>query len=222
MATSDQLLDETRDIRERILAHPVVRGIGSGDLPREPFTYYVRQDYVFLIEYSRVLALAVARARDLAVMELFAELVGATLQVEMELHRGYCARLGITRAELESTEDSPTTYAYTRHLLSVAWQGTSVEIMAALLPCQWGYWEIGRELAGRGLPAHQPLYAEWIAMYSGADYRDLAARLRASFDRAAAGISTDERARLSPIFRTSSRYEYAFWDAALRRETWPV
>ena len=222
METSDRLLEETREIRERILAHPVVRGIGSGELPLAPFQYYVRQDYVFLVEYSRVLALAVAKAHDLAVMELFAELVQATLHVEMELHRGYCARLGITGAELEATEAAPTTHAYTRHLLSVAWQGTGVEIMAALLPCQWGYWEIGRDLAGRGLPAQQPLYCEWIQMYSGAEYRDLAARLRAAFDRAAAGVSAGERARLSAIFRTSSRYEYAFWDAALRRESWPV
>ncbi|HET9014884.1 MAG TPA: thiaminase II [Thermomicrobiaceae bacterium] len=222
MTTSDELLAATRDIRERILAHPVVRGIGSGDLPLAPFRYYVRQDYVFLVEYSRVLALAVARAHDLAVMVLFARLVQETLEVEMELHRGYCARLGITRDDLEATEPSPTTRAYTDHLLRVAWQGTTVEIMAALLPCQWGYWEIGRELAGRGLPEHQPLYAEWIAMYSGAEYRDLAARLRATFDESSAGISPGERGRLDAIFRTSSRYEYAFWDAALREESWPV
>jgi len=222
MATSDDLLAETREVRERILAHPVVTGIGSGDLPLEAFRYYVRQDYVFLVEYSRVLALAVAKAHDLALMELFARLVQATLDVEMELHRGYCARLGITRAELEATEPSPTTRAYTDHLLHVAWQGTTVEIMAALLPCQWGYWEIGRELTDRGLPAHRPLYAEWIAMYGGDEYRDLAARLRATFDRAAADVSAAERTRLSASFHTSSRYEYAFWDAALRQEDWPV
>ena len=222
MSTSDELLTATHDIRERILAHPVVRGIGSGDLPLAPFRYYVRQDYAFLIEYTRVLALAVARAHDLSVMALFARLVQETLEVEMELHRGYCARLGITREDLEATEPSPTTRAYTDHLLRVAWQASTIEIMAALLPCQWGYWEIGRELAGRGLPAHQPLYAEWIAMYSGAEYRDLAAHLRATFDGVAEGVSLAEHARLDTIFRTSSRYEYAFWDAALREETWPV
>lgn len=221
-AASDHLLAATRDVQQQVLDHPVVQGIGRGDLSLDQFKYYVRQDYLYLIEYSRVLALGVARAHDLEVMELFAELVHATLHVEMELHRGYCERFGISREELEQTEASPTTHAYTRHLLSVAYGGTIAELMAALLPCQWGYWEIGQHLAGRGLPAHQPLYAEWIEMYSGEEYAELAARLRRTFDRVVADASPAESARLAEIFAISSRYEYAFWDAALRQETWPV
>ena len=155
-------------------------------------------------------------------MELFAELVHATLHVEMELHRSYSERFGITRQDLDTTPASPTTHAYTRHLLSVAYGGSTAELMAALLPCQWGYWEIGQDLAARGLPTKQPLYAEWIEMYSSPEYRDLAARLRSTFDRVAARASEDEQARLSDIFIASSRYEYAFWDAAWREEQWTV
>jgi thiaminase/transcriptional activator TenA len=94
--------------------------------------------------------------------------------------------------------------------------------MASLLPCQWGYWEIGQALAAQGLPTNEPFYAEWIEMYSGSEYRELAERLRATFDRAAARASADELARVHDIFTTSSRYEYAFWDAAFRLESWPV
>ncbi len=219
---SSHLLASTQEIRQRILTHPFVRGIGDGTLAAEPFAYYVRQDYVYLLEYSRVLALGVAGAHDLEIMELFAELVHATLHVEMELHRGYCERFGVTRTELETTPASPATHAYTRHLLSVAYGGTTAELMAALLPCQWGYWEIGRELAEAGLPSHQPLYAEWIEMYSTAEYGELAQRLREMFDRVAARASSDEIARMADIFLASSRYEYAFWDAAWRQEQWPV
>ena len=219
---STDLLEATRGIRQRILTHPFVCGIGDGTLPLDPFTYYIRQDYVYLVEYSRVLALGVAGARDLEIMELFAELVHATLHSEMELHRGYSARFGISREELESTPASPTTHAYTRHLLSVAYGGTTAELMAALLPCQWGYWEIGRELAAHGLPLSQPLYAEWIEMYCGSGYKELAERLRATFDRVASRVSADEHAHLHDIFVTSSRYEFAFWDAAWRQEEWPV
>ncbi len=219
---SSQLLELTAPIRERILSHPFVRGIGSGSLPLGPFTYYIRQDYVYLLEYSRVLALGVASARDLELMELFAELVHATLHVEMELHRGYSERFGITRRDLDTTTPGPTTHAYTRHLLAVAYGGSSAELMAALLPCQWGYWEIGQDLAARGLPTEQPLYAEWIEMYSSAEYRDLAVQLRETFDRVAARVSEDEQERLRDIFVASSRYEYAFWDASLRMEEWPV
>jgi thiaminase/transcriptional activator TenA len=220
-SVSARLLTSTATIREQILAHPFVRGIGAGDLPRAPFVYYVRQDYLYLIEYSRVLALGVARAHDLELMELFAELVHATLHVEMGLHRGYCERLGITRENLEATPISPTTHAYTRHLLAVAHGGTIAELMAALLPCQWGYWEIGESLARHGLPS-DPFYAEWIEMYSGAEYGELATRLRSTFDRVAARASLDELARIETIFLTSARYEYGFWDAAYRLESWSI
>lgn len=219
---SSRLLQETQEINKQILAHPFVRGIGAGDLPREPFVFYVRQDYLYLIEYSRALALGVARSHELHLMELFAELVHSTLRFEMELHRGYCERFDISREELEATEIAPATHSYTRHLLSVAYGGTTAELMAALLPCQWGYWEIGKHLAEQGLPENAPLYREWIEMYSGKEFGDLARELRDTFDQVAARCSEDEWSRVSEIFRMSSRYEYGFWDGAYHMRTWPV
>lgn len=91
------------------LAHPFVRGIGTGTLPKRKFCYYLEQDYVFLIDFSRVLALASAKAASLADMTRFAELLHSTLATEMDLHRRLCVREGISPAVLERTEPSPTT-----------------------------------------------------------------------------------------------------------------
>src|SRR5690348_3905614 len=101
-------------------AHPFVRGIGDGSLPLDAFRHWVRQDYLFLIDYCRLFALAAARAPDLATMTRFAELLGATLGTEMELHRGYAADFGITRDELEREVAGPTTRAYVDFLLRTA------------------------------------------------------------------------------------------------------
>ncbi|MGH3990814.1 MAG: hypothetical protein ACRDTZ_26380, partial [Pseudonocardiaceae bacterium] len=59
--------------------HPFVRGIGDGTLDLERFRFWIRQDYLFLIEYSRLLALATARAPDVDTMRRFADLVHETL-----------------------------------------------------------------------------------------------------------------------------------------------
>jgi thiaminase (transcriptional activator TenA) len=209
-------------IWEAEAAHPFVRGIGDGTLDVEKFKFYVMQDYVFLIEFVRVLAVAAAKAPDLDTMQRFTELQHATLVTEMELHRGYCARFGISAAELEATRPAPTTHAYTRHMLSVAYSGTVAEIEAALLPCQWGYAEIGAGLAKAGEPAHAPLYAEWIREYASPEYQELAAGMCSLMDRLAAGAGTDERQRMEQHFLTSSRYEYMFWDQCWQQEQWPV
>lgn len=201
------------------LSHPFVNGIGDGSLPVEKFKFYIRQDYVFLVEYARVLALAVAKGRDLLVMEKFAELLHATLGTEMALHRAYCGEFGIRPEDLERTRPAPTTYAYTRHLLETAWSGSLGEIVASLFPCGWGYWEIAKTLQARGAPAHAPLYARWIEMYASKEYGEVAHWLKDLLDRLGAAASPAERERMAERFLASSRFEHAFWEMAWSMES---
>ena len=207
-------------VRKAILDHPFITGVGDGTLPVEKFKFYVTQDYVYLIDYSRVLALASARAPDLECMGWFARLLDETLNTEMELHRSYCAEFGITRQELEATEAAPTTLAYTSYLLKVAHQGSFGELVAALVPCQWGYWEIGNHLAERGEPEQAPLYSQWIRMYTSPEFEELAQEIRDLTDRVAEGAGPDELRAMSQAYVTSVRFEYRFWDMAYRLERW--
>jgi len=57
----------TQSMRQAILDHSFVTGVGDGTLPVEMFKHYVTQDYVYLIDYSRVLALASAKAPRLGI-----------------------------------------------------------------------------------------------------------------------------------------------------------
>ena len=221
MAFSDELRRRGDPVWRRTLAHSFVRGIGDGSLPVERFKFYIRQDYVFLVEYARVLALAVAKGHELPEMEKMAGLLHATLATEMALHRSYCGEFGIAPDELERTAPAPTTYAYTRHLLETAWSGTFGEIVAGLFPCQWGYWEIGTLLASRGGPSDAPLYRRWIETYSSKEYGDLARWLKALLDRLGAGASPAEQDRMTERFFLSSRLEHAFWEMAWTMEGWP-
>ena len=222
MSFIDGIEERCLPIRQAILEHPFVRGIGRGDLDVPKFKYYVAQDYVYLVDYARVLALGAARAPELEVMSWFAELLDETLNTEMELHRGYCAQFGITRKELESTTPAPTTVAYTSYLLRVASQGSFGELAASLLPCQWGYWEIGERLARQGAPTNAPLYAEWVGMYSSTEFRDLALHLRAVTDRLGSVASPAEQAAMETAYVTSLRLEHQFWEMAWTLEQWPA
>ena len=209
-------------IRQAILNHPFVQGIARGDLAPERFKFYITQDYAYLIDYARVLALAAARAPQLDTMAWFAKLLDETLNTEMELHRNYCAQFGIPRQELEAAQPAPTTIAYTGYLLRTASQGSFGELTAALLPCQWGYWEIGQHLAQQAPQTHAPRYAQWIAMYSSNEFRYLALHLRETTNRIGNQASPDEQAAMELAYQTSLRLEYQFWDMAWNLEQWPV
>lgn len=202
-------------------AHPFLAGLGDGTLPLDKFRYYMRQDYVFLVDFCRVVALAAAKAGRVEDMAWFSRLLHETLNTEMALHVGFCQDLGITETDLKATVPSPTTAAYTAHLLRGAHSGDACEAATAILPCSWGYAEIGRALAGRGMPKH-PLYRRWIEQYASPEFAALAEWLRAFIDRQAPSYPASRLRELEQVFLQSSRYEYLFWDAAYHMEAWPA
>ena len=222
MGLSNRLRKQSDGIWRKILAHPFVRGLGDGSLTLDRFTFYLRQDYLFLIEYARVLAVAAAKAPDLGGMARFGQLMHATLTEEMELHRLHCAGFGLTASDLEQTRMARATSAYSQFLLATAYGGGVREIAAALLPCQWGYAEIGLHLAATGDTSEANPYAQWIGAYSAPEFQELADWLKGYLDDHTRRISLDERRRLENLYRAGSRHEYLFWDMAYRKESWPV
>lgn len=217
--------DELRRVADAIwqaqLEHPFVRGIGDGSLAVERFGFWVRQDYLFLIEYCRLFALAAARAPDLETLRRFADLLQATAGTEMELHRENAREFGIDRAALEAERMAPTTRAYTDFLIRTASTEDYGELLAALLPCMWGFAEIGQALQASGLP-DDPRCAKWIKMYADPEFIALAEWCRQVVDDVARESGQRARTRMSNAFLTSSRYELAFWEMAWRQETWLV
>ncbi len=221
---AERFTDELRRLAEPIWQaqhdHPFVRGIGDGTLDVERFAFWIRQDYLYLIEYCRLFALGAARAPDLATIARFADLLQATARTEMDLHRGYAAQFGISADDLEHEAMAPTTRGYTDFLLRVAAVGDFAELAAALLPCMWGFSEIGRRLAGRPRPS-DARYAAWVEMYADPDFAALADWCRDLVDRLADDAGPATRERMTAAFLTSSRYELAFWDASYNLERWP-
>lgn len=191
--------------------HPFVRGIGDGTVDVERFKRWLRQDYRFLVEYCRVFALAAARSPDLTTLRKFAELLQATAVTEMDLHRSYAAEFGITPDELEAEEMAPVTRGYTDFLVRTAAVGEFAELAAALLPCMWGYSEIGLRLAERGRPADRRC-AAWIDAYADPAFAELAGWCRDLVDGLADESGPSLRAPMREAFLVSSRYELAFWD----------
>ena len=218
MSTSQRLRDLADPIWRAQHAHPLVRGIGDGTLEPAVFAVWLRQDYLFLVEYARVFAFAAARAPDLASMRRLATLLTETLETEMDLHRSYVAGFGVTEADLLAETMLPTTRAYSDFLVRQGATSDFVVVLAALLPCMWGYHEVGQRLAAAG-GSPDPRYARWVETYANQDFAALVAWCRDLLDEHAPHPTPAVERQLEDAFLTSSRYELAFWEMAWTGET---
>ncbi|MBJ6360336.1 thiaminase II [Paenibacillus sp. GCM10012307] len=219
---SERLYCSVADVWGKCHEHPFLAGLRDGTLEPESFIYYMKQDYVYLIDYAKMFAYGSLKARDLETISRFAELLHSTLNVEMELHREYAERFGISREELESTVAAPTTVAYTKYMLDTAASGSLAEVVAALLPCMWSYREIGTAFARYPGSLDHPLYRDWILMYSSEEFGQLTEWTVSLIDRLAEGLPERELAKLEEHFIITSKFEYLFWDMAYRQEMWPI
>ncbi len=220
MAFTAELWQAIEPIYAAILRHPFVCGLTDGRLPRASFEFYAVQDALYLREFARALSLAAARAPEDEWIIMFNEHAAGALKVERALHEGFFKAFGLTPAAVAATPLAPTCLAYTSYLLAVAYAAPYHEAMAAVLPCYWIYWEVGKALERAGSP--DPLYARWIGTYASQEFGDVVRAVIAATDQIAGRLSAVERGTMRRHFVTTSRYEWMFWEMGHRREAWPI
>ena len=220
MAYTHELWKSIEPIYAAILRHPFLRGLTDGSLARDAFQYYVIQDAHYLRDFARALSIAAARApREDWIIMLNEHSAGA-LRVERSLHETFFRDFGLTEKDVAATPLAPTNLAYTSYLLAVAYSAPFHEALAALLPCYWIYWEVGKELERTG--SRDPLFARWIATYASEEFGSIVRAVLETTDTLAVRLTEDDRGAMRRHFVTTSRYEWMFWDMGVRREAWPV
>jgi thiaminase/transcriptional activator TenA len=198
-----------------------VKGIGDGSLSRDRYEYYLRQDYAYLLDFSRVFALASAKSYQEEEMAYFATLLNATLNMEMDLHRRTCEAFGINRSDLENTQKSLITTSYTNLLVRSCYEGNLADILAVLLPCASGYIEIGQRLKKQGLPENKH-YQDWINTYASEEFADLTQWLIDKMNAYAKDARDVQKQRWYNYYLNSARFEYLFFEMSWTKEMWPA
>ncbi|KGA98487.1 thiaminase [Alkalihalobacillus alcalophilus ATCC 27647 = CGMCC 1.3604] len=222
MKLSERLYEKAQPIWEQSHSHPFVQGIGNGTLDIEKFKFFMCQDYLYLIDYARLFALGSLKAHNLETMQTFAKMLHVTLDEEMSLHRAYAKRLGISKEELEATKPAPTTLAYSSYMLNIAQRGSLKELLAAVMPCAWSYYEIGKKLSETPGAMEHVWYGEWVTMYQSPEFGEVAEWQIDLLDQLTESSSEEELLELEEIFLTTSRFEYMFWDMSYQQAMWPL
>lgn len=220
MLFSQLLRKKVDSIWEASFHHPFVTKLADGSLDLNSFRYYVLQDSYYLSHFARVQALGAAKAPDLQTTANLANHAQNTSDAELSLHENFAKKLGITEEEKESFVPAPTAYAYTSHMYRAAYEGHIGDIIAAILPCYWLYYEIGERL--KESKPEEPIYQEWINAYGSDWFRTLVEEQIARLDAIAETVTEADRKRMEQHFIISSQYEYSFWEMAYTLEAWPV
>jgi len=201
-------------------SHEFVQRIGDATLPEQNFRYYLEQDYLFLIHFSRAWALAVYKADTLADMQAAASTLNAHINYEMGLHVKYCAGWGLTEQEMELKNEARANMAYTRYVLERGLSGDVLDLHVALAPCVIGYAIIGKNLLNdpktklEGNP-----YKDWIEMYSGEELQNVAKAAVINLDRLAASrMGAGRFESLVKTFHQATSLEIGFWDMGLNMQ----
>ena len=185
--------------------------------PSRGFRHYLVQDYLFLIHFARAYALAAYKGETLDDIGNAMRACSAIVDTEMGLHVKFCAGWGIGEVEMAATEEAPATMAYTRYVLERGLAGDLLDLHIALAPCVLGYAEIGLTLAHDAATRREDNpYADWIAMYAGAEYQDVAREAAAFIEILAQRRGAGARLpSLRKTFNDATRLEIAFWQQGL-------
>ena len=93
-------------------------------------------------------------------------------------------------------------------------------LVAALLPCFWIYWEVGKDIKN-GAVKENP-YPAWIDTYADESFGAAVREVTDIADRITVETSKRIRASMLKAFVRSPQLEWMFWDGAYRLETWPI
>ena len=215
MSTVERLLKATEDIWAGYHEHPFVQGIKNGTLDQEKFRSYIIQDYWYLMDYTKVFAVGVAKSKSVETMKMFAKYIQAILDGEVNVHNGYMGVFGITQEELDRTPIAQDNRSYTSYMLSVAYKGGEAEVLTAIFSCAYSYEVIARKMVEENpaAPEH-PFYGRWVRGYITERYTHNNVVLKEMLERLTKDYTEAQLQYLEEVFTACSRYEASFWDMA--------
>lgn len=216
MKFTERLWNRIEPIYYAVLEHPFIVELAEGTLPEEVFLFYLKQDTLYLADFSRALSMAGIRADTTEQMFDFFRFAGETVTVERQLHESFYEKHGVKM----DVSKSPSCFAYTNFLLATAAVKDNAVNIAALLPCFWIYREVGMEIYKKA--SDENPYKHWIDTYAGEEFNRSVSRAIEITDEVARSESESRKVEMEQAFVRSTQLEWMFWDSAYRQEQWPL
>ena len=216
MKFTDSLWQEIRDVYPEILNLPFIRELISGTLGHDRFIFYVQQDSLYLLDYSKVLAIIASKSNDTERILEFLKFAEYSILVEKERHKELLKKYSIQPVN----QKSPACFSYTNFLLSVAALRSIEEAVASILPCFCVYEKVGEYICSHS--SEKNPYQDWINAYADKEFKEATRKALAITDEIADQANDITREKMKEVFIVSTKMEYIFWDSAYKKEQWAI
>lgn len=206
---------KVKPIYAQIKQHPFITELIAGSLPKDIFSFYIKQDYLFLIERARAMSIIASQSQTShpKLASHLTILSDATKRGAAEIFEKY----KILEPNEKTLIKSPACRAYTNYMLTVAAKGSLEEGFVALLPCTLIYQKIG-EFAKQSSPPTND-YQKWIESYSSLERQNRVVTLLEFADELADQSSFEDLNAMEAVFQKASLFELDFWDDAYHKKT---
>ena len=190
--------------------HKFLSDLVSNKLPDRNFKNYLVQDYVFLQQFLKILALSVCKSNSFEEINRSVNFIKG-IDLEIKLHTSYCKKWKISLKSLNNIKVESANSAYTDHVLSVGKNGNNLDIFSCLAPCIIGYGEIGFKLS-KIKNWKKSKYSSWIKMYSSKEYQQVAKDNIDYLDILFKKNKNKNMNKLEKNFKKSTILEKIFWE----------
>lgn len=211
------LAQKTESIWKKLLDHPFVKEIYSGDLSKEKFEFYLKQDFYYLDQSMRNMGLLIAKAEDIEVRRKLINILYSELQVEFSEYKKQLLELNIDPEEAKKFKTSQANISYTNYLLSISSQKNFEEGMAALLPCYWSYLKIAEANQEKLKKNNNKYYLDWASVYTRAEYKDLVEDMINILEKY---LNKSNFGLIQETFSNSLKFEYEFFTDMYELRKW--
>jgi len=190
--------------------HKFLSDLVSNKLPDKNFKKYLVQDYIFLQQFLKILALSVYKSNSFEEINRSVNFIKG-IDHEIKLHISYCKKWQISLRSLSNIKVERANSAYTDHVLSVGKNGNNLDIFSSLSPCIIGYGEIGFKLS-KIKNWKKSKYSSWIKMYSSKEYQQVAKDNIDYLDILFKNNKKKNLTKLKKNFKKSTILEKNFWE----------
>ena len=190
--------------------HKFLSDLVNNKLPDKNFKEYLIQDYIFLQQFLKILALSVYKSDSFEEINRSVSFIKG-IDHEIKLHVSYCRNWKIPLRSLSNIKVERANSAYTDHVLSVGKNGNNLDIFSSLSPCIIGYGEIGFKLS-KIKNWKKSKYSSWIKMYSSKEYQQVAQDNIDYLDILFKSSKNKNLSKLKNNFRKSTILERNFWE----------